>query len=1181
MIIIGQTGNFIKTTTYKQASSSTIASPTSAQVTQNITYFDGLGRPIQKIANAQSPLGKDIIIPVEYDDFGRQKKEYMPYASSQSNMDRIDNNIVIAAIASQSQTFYKDGNPYFEKDLEASPLNRVIKQGAPGAAWAIGSGHEIKMNYQTNAVDEVKSFTANASWDAIQKLYSISLTDNGYYSANELYKNILYDENTAAVPSENNGSTIEFKNKEGQVILKRTYGKVGSGTVNEKHDTYYVYDIYGNLIYVIPPKAADLVGSTAALQPDVISTAIVASGSTLNLSAINSIILSPGFNAQSGSTFTAVIDNSSQSVLDNLCYQYKYDYRNRLVEKKLPGKQWEYIVYDKLDRPILTQDANLKALNKWLFTKYDAFSRPVYTGEYTKTSQNSRVDLQGIADLNTVLLENKQGSNTINNTTVYYSNNAFPNTDINLFAINYYDDYNFDINGGVSENVGSITPNTVTKSLTTGNKVRILGTNNWTTNVIYYDQKGRPIYNYSKNDFLGLIQKVKIELDFMGKPIKITTKHIKGTTVDIIDTFAYDNQSRLLTQVQKINSQAEEIIVSNKYDELGQLIQKGVGGKLSVTNRLQTVDYVYNIRGWLKGVNDTDTNNGTITMASGDLFGFKINYNNPFTGTPLYNGNISQTFWKTANPTDTSLKNYDYSYDALNRLTQATDNSAINAGRYNEGIKYDKNGNIIRIVRAGNTNSAATTFGTMDNLFYTYDAGNKLIKVDDPLGSTEGFNNGSNIAIEYTYDDNGNMKTDANKGITTIIYNHLNLPTDVTLAGGTIHYDYDATGLKLRKVAGTITTDYAAGFQYEKTGTTETLKFFPTTEGYAENNNGTFSYIYQYKDHLGNVRLSYKDVGTSSLQIVEENNYYPFGMKQKVAGEIINQTGYKYKYNGKELQDELGLNLYDYGARNYDPVLGRWMNMDPLAETSRRFSPYTYALNNPVFFIDPDGMEAVGADGLTNEQWLQTSRPDADTNLARQFRNENIKIQETKAVAGNLEELSGPGDPPTTSSIWDYLKSVFKRVPKSAEEAEQSNVDRDFFTDVTNYYNEGNIKVLEYLATIMTLPIGGVGGEANGAMKIVSVVKSDSKLLGYAVDTFESSPLLRKEANSLLKQAASGNLDAGIGRNTITKTITEMRGRNGVRIYYRMKDEIMEIVGYSSKNNQQQVINRLINIYGK
>jgi len=133
-----------------------------------------------------------------------------------------------------------------------------------------------------------------------------------------------------------------------------------------------------------------------------------------------------------------------------------------------------------------------------------------------------------------------------------------------------------------------------------------------------------------------------------------------------------------------------------------------------------------------------------------------------------------------------------------------------------------------------------------------------------------------------------------------------------------------------------------------------TLQFFPTAEGYYDYVGK--KYVYQYKDHLGNVRLSYaKNPATQVLEIIEENNYYPFGLKHKGYNDYADNS-HKYKYNGKELQDELQLNVYDYGARNYDPAIGRWMNIDPLAEKMRRHSPYNYAFNNPLRFTDPDGM---------------------------------------------------------------------------------------------------------------------------------------------------------------------------------------------------------------------------------
>ncbi|WP_366095216.1 RHS repeat-associated core domain-containing protein [Flavobacterium sp.] len=120
--------------------------------------------------------------------------------------------------------------------------------------------------------------------------------------------------------------------------------------------------------------------------------------------------------------------------------------------------------------------------------------------------------------------------------------------------------------------------------------------------------------------------------------------------------------------------------------------------------------------------------------------------------------------------------------------------------------------------------------------------------------------------------------------------------------------------------------------------------------------------------------MSYTDNGAEA-KILEENHYYPFGLKhenyaserfervKETNGELFviqptERREWQYKYNGKEWQDELGLNFYDYGARNYDAAIGRWMNVDPLAEVSRRWNPYNYCYNNPVFFIDPDGMRA-------------------------------------------------------------------------------------------------------------------------------------------------------------------------------------------------------------------------------
>ncbi len=151
--------------------------------------------------------------------------------------------------------------------------------------------------------------------------------------------------------------------------------------------------------------------------------------------------------------------------------------------------------------------------------------------------------------------------------------------------------------------------------------------------------------------------------------------------------------------------------------------------------------------------------------------------------------------------------------------------------------------------------------------------------------------------------------------------------------------------MKVRKVFGTETTDYLDVFQY----TNSILKFFPTPEGYF--NVETGKYVYNYTDHLGNTRLSYSKNGLGT-EIIEENNYYPFGLKHEGYNSLLGNSAYQYKYNGKELQET---GMYDYGARMYMPDLGRWGVVDPLAEKMRRHSLYNYAFDNPIRNIDTDG----------------------------------------------------------------------------------------------------------------------------------------------------------------------------------------------------------------------------------
>ncbi|WP_299260850.1 DUF6443 domain-containing protein [uncultured Aquimarina sp.] len=947
--------NYVFTRVYQKEKTSFSEVSNNSDVIESITYFDGLGRATQQIGIKASSDKKDIVTYMEYDTYGRQAKQYLPFERQNEVIGSYNTVDVITDINSYYKTKYPndfigmaeaDVNAYSETIFEKSPLSRSLKQAAPGLDWiakTTGDDHTIKLDRRANnAADDVVYFRVNFTDGNTE---APSLVKVGDYPDNELFVNITKDENWTTGDGDNH-TTQEFTDKSGRVILKRTFNSSpsGGGAAGGAHDTYYVYDDFGNLTYVIPPK--------------------------VTLSAT---------------------DGVSPEELAELCYQYTYDYRNRLIEKKIPGKGWEYIIYNKLDQPIMTQDANQKTKNEWLFTTYDAFGRVIYTGK-DKNNTKTRSQIQIEADERTSQFVNRTTvPNIYIGTTIYYNKGSvYPNSFDEILTINYYDDYEVGnlvtfnpVNG--SGTWEGMTATAEVKGLPTVSQVRVLGTDQWITTATYYDNKGRAWETHIKNDYLGTEDWILNKLDFVGKVLKTRTSHTKGSNAAIvtIDTFTYDHMGRLLDQNQTINNQAEERIVYNTYDALGQLESKAVGGtSASISAQgslsgaeggLQKVDYAYNVRGWLKEINEGTTDNG-------DLFGIVINYNTTsenLGADPLFNGNISETSWKTAN--DNTKRAYGYQYDALNRILAGTSSD----GRYNlSNVSYDKNGNIETLQRTGAivTNpdrNRSGDFGMMDHLAYEYDAGNRLLKVTDEVTMPFGFTKNTTVAgDDYQYDVNGNMTVDHNKGISSISYNHLNLPNTVAISNsegtGNITYIYDATGAKQKKVVSggsSLIVEYAGNHVYEN----GQLKFFNHAEGYIEpNGEGEFDYVYQYKDHLGNIRLSFSDKDKDGKidvlrnnadadgdadyahEILQEKNYYPFGLQHKGYNDLI-VSEHKYGFGGKEEQNELGLTTYDFGERNYNPELGRWFNIDPLAEFMRSQSPYNFGFNNPIYFSDSGG----------------------------------------------------------------------------------------------------------------------------------------------------------------------------------------------------------------------------------
>jgi len=959
-----------------QTTVSMVNALTGADVRRVFQYMDGLGRPVQTNEVAQSPTSLDIIGYNVYDQYGREPKKHIPYTITSNG-----GSYRTSAATEQSafaNTWGAGNYGYAETRFEPSPLHRPVEQAAPGATWRIGLNHTMGYAYRGNTAsgDAVRNFTGAATF-ADNTLYTVEETD------------------------ENGKKRVTFSDKLGRTVLVK---QQIPATLTGVHDndwacTYTAYDDFGRVAAVMPPETAKKMKTSGNWD------------------------------------YTA-------ATYANMVFKYTYDSRGRMISKTVPSGGSTAIAYDRLDRPVLSTDpAGFKT-----FTRYDILSRPVVTGKYKGAASPGGSD---------PLYE------TPNTTTPhYYSSTAFP-TDNNLdvYKVLYYDDYDLDNNGSLGTNETYTDPAESgydaaaflrLRGKPTAGKTGILKNDGTAPTVFlttrtYYD-KEYSVIQVNKQNHLSGADITSSAYDFANRITKTRRDHTAtppgGTlkTYTIREEYSYDHASRLRYARHHVGATTTVptgnwvITSAPVYDELGRMADKRLHASnydgissISLTNitylqnlgYLQSLDYTYNIRGWLTGINDV----ANCTTQSGDqladLFKMQLSYNSPVGGgTAQYNGNISTMQWRTyIGTTCLAQQQYRFTYDGANRLKTADhyfwDGSVWDyANNYSEsGINYDLNGNLSSYTRRGLVSGTAT-FGVIDQLTYTYgDATrpDRLTQVADAGNITKGFRYNS-AAAAYQYDANGNMTQDNHKSL-TIGYNFLNLPQSFTVTGanaGNFSIVYTADGEKLTKQmeSSAATKQYVGGIEY--TGTN--LEAIYTSEGRCTPNGATaFFYEYTLKDHLGNARVNFRANGTAVTNL-EDFHYYPFGMQMEGIGTTAASGSNKYRYNGKEMNDDFGVNLSDYGARWYDGALGRWWSVDPMGGKTVNHSTYHYALSNPLRFIDPNGMESEaygrGLTGLAAEVREQSRKEQEEDRKEKEQKENDDKSGITLTVT---DEIVGTG----------------------------------------------------------------------------------------------------------------------------------------------------------------------------
>lgn len=981
--------NYIKETVHLDTNGASI---------ENVSYYNGLGN-LSEIVSTASGTSDNVYTFKTYDSKGRESKNFYPTPIG-SGLDFKD----YYSFVSASSNYYND--EYAFKQNYYDDADHIVREDVAGNNWHAHSAHN-ECSYETNTLsDKVIRYDA----DPIAK---------SYYPEGCLEKESAKDADGNEV--------VIFKDLDGNTILER----------RNQGDTYYVYDKLGQLRYILSPQYQE------------------------------------------------------KEDLAAYAYQYDYDECGNLVRKTLPGSQYTQYWYDKEGLLAYEQDALLRDKGLYRFYLYDRFDRVVLVG--TTTSCNTNIKN---AKLNVSF--SSQNGGIANSGYAFYGNtsNFSKGSNVSLEKAYYYDSYDF-LSGAFKDDFAPISPSQKggCNDLLAGS---IIKTSNgqFLFTVNSYDPKGNLI-NTSTKGLKGYTSKVSNTYSLTNKLVtsdaELDVKY--GELLKISLTNEYSTRNNLLISKKLILSHGEGTESSSTlnymYDATNRLSQ------IVRPEQYGNVSYSYDVHGWPVKIESNS-------------FKEELSYSDGV-GTPCYNGNISSLKWSNSNYSEKRGYKFHYDrLNRLTEANYGEGESLSNAGdNFKESVNYDLNGNITSLERHGKKQDG--TYGVIDKLNVSLN-GNQIVNISDAADKIvyEGaldFEPASDGISSCKYNDFGALISDTGRGITMIEYDNNKNPIRIQFSNGNVtKYIYSAEGTKLRTIYYTAMPNINVpdGCTHEldasEIQTTDSLDFLmegnlilkngrinkylfeggycgiakpappfslyedgsdseiseEEQKAYEErrkewtkavealNATDAFNFYYYNKDHLGNNR----EVIDFRGKICQVINYYPFGTPFSDQSTTLQADFQPYKYNGKEFDMMHGLNTYDYGARQYNPIVPTWDRIDPLCENFGYMSPYNYCLDNPVNTTDQDGEgpilgAVIGGGTELACQLIENYDTNSSVldNLSKNVNWTNVGIAAGEgALTSGVSAFKGLGAKVAISAVTSAAKEISNQIKKGGKNIDSRQV---------------------------------------------------------------------------------------------------------------------------------------------